>query len=201
VLLFLVHYRIPLKKTSLNNYRTPNKMLASLPEVKEEGYRRPTTEEAAEYFNITNPSSVRTWWATRATIFGKVNFTKNYLLKWPALEKELVKQFQAARASNKIVTIHWFGRISHQIWQRLYPNAPNVFVFSNGWFWRFLKRQNIVRRRITKMATKPPEKVVKVTNAFIQYIRKRSRRKDAYQTTVLRSSPPFDSHNWKTDSL
>jgi hypothetical protein len=64
-----------------------------------------------------------------------------------------------------------------------------------------LKRQNIVRRRITKVATKPPEEVVKVTNAFIQYIRKRSRREDAYQTTVLRSSPPFDFHNWKTDFL
>jgi hypothetical protein len=134
VLLFLVHYRIPLKKTSLNNYRAPNRVLAGLPEVEEKGYRRLTIEEAAEYFNITNPSSVGTWWATRAIIFGKVNFTKNYPLKWPALEKELIKQFQAARASNKIVIIHWFRRISQQIWQRLYPNAPNVFVFSNGWF-------------------------------------------------------------------
>jgi hypothetical protein len=49
------------------------------------------------------------------------------------------------------------------------------------------------------MATKPLEKVVKITNAFIQYIWKRSRREDAYQTTVLRSSPPFDFYNWKTD--
>jgi hypothetical protein len=32
VLLFLVHYRIPLKKTSLNNYRAPNRVLAGLPE-------------------------------------------------------------------------------------------------------------------------------------------------------------------------
>jgi hypothetical protein len=52
---------------------------------------------------------------------------------------------------------------------------------------------------------------VKVTNAFIQYVRKRSRREDTYQTTVLRSSPPYDAQfpdswskpadNWKTDSL
>jgi hypothetical protein len=42
---------------------------------------------------------------------------------------------------------------------------------------------------------------MKVTNAFIQYIRKRSRREDAYQTTILRFSPPFDSYNWKTDSF
>jgi hypothetical protein len=91
--------------------------------------------------------------------------------------------------------------MAQQLWLKLYPHLLEVFVFSHGWFWRFLQRHNIVGRRITKIATKPPEELVKVTNAFIQYIRKRSRREDAYQTTVLRSSPPFDSHNWKTDSL
>jgi hypothetical protein len=74
-----------------------------------------------------------------------------------------------------------------------------------------LQRHDIVRRRITKMATKPPEEIAKVTNVFIQHIRKRFRRENAYQTTVLRSSPPYDfqlpdtwgksADNWKMDFL
>jgi hypothetical protein len=115
--------------------------------------------------------------------------------KWPRLEEELLKRFIAARGSNKIVIVHWFRRMAQELWQRLYPNFPELFVFSNGWFWKFLQRHNIVRRRITKVATKPPEELVKVTNAFIQYIRKRSRRENAYQTIVLRFSPSFDSYN------
>jgi hypothetical protein len=95
--------------------------------------------------------------------------------KWPRLEEELLKRFKAARKSNKIVTIHWFRRSVQQLCLQLYPQLPEVFVFSNGWFWRFLQRHNIVRHRITKAATKPPEEIVRVTNAFIQYIRKRSR--------------------------
>jgi hypothetical protein len=106
---------------------------------------------------------------------------KSYSMKWPALENKLVKQFQAVREKNKIVTIHWFRRISQQIWQRFYPHVFELFVLSNGWFWRFLRRErSIVRHRITKVATKPPEEIVKVTNAFIQYIWKRFCREDAY---------------------
>jgi hypothetical protein len=164
VLLFLVHHRIP---TSRTNHK-PRK-LATLPDP-EEGYRRPTAAEAARYFNIASENTVRSWWREREKIFGKVSITKSYPLKWPALENELVKRFEAARKRNKIVTIHWFRRISQLIWKHLYPNLPDLFVFSNGWFWRFLQRHNIVRRRITKVATKPPEKIVKITNAFIQYI-------------------------------
>jgi hypothetical protein len=81
--------------------------------------------------------------------------------------------------------MHWFRRMLQQIWKRLYPSIPELFVFLNGWFWRFLRRHGIIRRRITKVAIKPPEEIVKITNSFIQYVRKRSRREDTYQTTVL----------------
>jgi hypothetical protein len=207
VLLFLVHHRIPITRT--DGYKI--RRLDGLPEVEEKGYRRPTAAEAAQYFNITRKTTVQAWWTKREKISGDINVTKSYPLKWPALENELVKHFEVARKKNKIVTVHWFRRIYQQIWKRLYPSIPDLFVFSNGWFWRFLRRQGIVRRSITKVATKPPEEIVKVRNAFIQYIRKRSRREDAYQTTVLRSSPPYDprlpgtwgkpADNWKTDSL
>jgi hypothetical protein len=123
--------------------------------------------------------------------------------KWPALEQELVARFTAARNDNKIVTIHWFRRGSQQIWQQLYPHIPEVFVFSHGWFWQCLHRHNIVRRRITKMATKTPEVVAEVTNSFIQFIRRNSRSKDVFASTALRSSPPDGEtiDYWKQSSL
>jgi hypothetical protein len=55
--------------------------------------------------------------------------------------------------------------MAQQIWQNLHPEL-DVFVFSNGWFWRFLRRYGIMRRRIIKVATKPLEEVVKVLNCF-----------------------------------
>jgi hypothetical protein len=83
--------------------------------------------------------------------------------------------------------------MSQQIWDLLYPTElSGVLVFSNGWFWRFLRRYSIVRRRITKVATKQPAEVVHVTNSFIQFIRKHNRREDDYASMVLRSSPPIN---------
>jgi hypothetical protein len=163
VLLFLVHHRIPITTT---DYHKPRR-LAGLPDVEETGYRRPTAAEAAPYFNVTRDTTIHTWWSKREKIFGNIKITKSYPLKWPALEKELVKHFNAAKEKKKIVTMHWFRRMSQQIWKRLYPSIPELFVFSNGWFWRFLRRHNIIRRRITKVATKLPEEIVKVTNFFI----------------------------------
>jgi hypothetical protein len=216
VLLFLYHHRIP-KTISYSERRStparinPTRVLSGLEEDPvEDGFRRPTAAEAAAYFQIASTESVYRWWKNRDSIW-KGGMPKFMPPKWPHLEEELLKRFKIARESNKIVTIHWFRRTAQQLWLQLYPHLPDLFVFSNGWFWRFLQRHDIVRRRITKVATKPPEELVKVTNAFIQYIRKRSRREDVYQTIVLRSSPPYDpqlsdtwgkpADNWKSDSL
>jgi hypothetical protein len=161
-----------------NEYLRPSRVLKGMPEIKEEDFRRPTIREAAQYFRITGHVTIYNWWAQKNKIFGDKSIFTPYPPKWPALEKTLVEHFTAARAENKIVTIHWFRRMSQQIWQTLYPQVTDIFVFSNGWFWRFLRRHGIMRRRITKMATKTPEEVVKVINCFIQYIRRNNRRKN-----------------------
>jgi hypothetical protein len=103
-----------------------------------------------------------------------------------------VRLFTAAKERNKIVTVHWFRRTSAEVWKCLYPSNNSVFVFSHGWFWKFLRRAGIVRRRVTKAASKPPSEVVRTVNSFIQFVRKHSRRqrKGSYYATVLRSSPP-----------
>jgi hypothetical protein len=110
-------------------------VLAGLEDAIDDGFRRPTTKEAAAYFKIASERTVREWWKQRDKIFGG-QIPRFVTPKWPALEQELVARFTAARNDNKIVTIHWFRRVSQQIWQQLYPHIPEVFVFSNGWFWR-----------------------------------------------------------------
>jgi hypothetical protein len=103
-----------------------------------------------------------------------------------------MRLFIIARKRNKIITMHWFRRTATKVWKCLYPGGSDVFVFSHGWFWQFLRRAGIIRRRITKTASKPPSEMVKTVNSFIQFVRKHSRRqgKKLYHATILRSSLP-----------
>jgi hypothetical protein len=78
--------------------------------------------------------------------------------------------------------------VSQKLWQQLYPDLPELFVFSNGWFEGFKKRHCIVRRRITKAATKLPDEVISTVNEFIQFIR-RNNRQESFAATILQSSP------------
>jgi hypothetical protein len=52
VLLFLVHHRIPLLSNGVDEYNKPTRVLKGLEGPVEEGYRRPTTAEAKDYFLI-----------------------------------------------------------------------------------------------------------------------------------------------------
>jgi hypothetical protein len=79
--------------------------------------------------------------------------------------------------------------LSRKLWQRLYPNFSELFVFSNGWFQGFRKRHCIVRRRIKKATTKLPDELVGTVNEFIQFIRRNSRRESSFSATFLQSSP------------
>jgi hypothetical protein len=185
---FLAHHRIPMSQNDVNEYLRPTRVLKGMKSVEEEGYRRPTAAEAAAYFKITSKSTIYNWWDARDKIFPNGDIPTAYPPKWPGIEEELVKQFQAARKENKIVKIHWFQRMAQKLWCQKYPHISDVFVFSNGWFWRFLQRSNIVRRRITKAATTPSEETIGVTNNFIQYIRKHNRR-DKDMAVIMRSLP------------
>jgi hypothetical protein len=98
-----------------NNYIRPSTVLDGMPDVKEEGFRRPTTLEVAQYFKITSEATVHTWWHRREKIFGDRTIPSAYPPKWLALEKTPVEHFMAARKNNRIVTVHWFRRMSLQI--------------------------------------------------------------------------------------
>jgi hypothetical protein len=211
VLLFLFHHRIPktlntsefIHRSSIPAFTNSSRILSGLEDSVEDGFRRPTSKEAAVYFQIASEKTVRKWWESRDRIFGS-KIPRSVVPKWPALEEELIKRFTAARNENKIVTVHWFRRVSQQIWEQLYPHISEVFVFSHGCFWRCLHRHGIVRRRITKVATKTPQAVADVTNCFIQFVRRNSCRESVFASIALRSSPPDDSEftsYWKQSSL
>jgi hypothetical protein len=59
VLLFLVHHRIPIPMNGIDSYDKQTRVLENMPEVLEEGYRRPTTAEAQNYFLIGDDSIIR----------------------------------------------------------------------------------------------------------------------------------------------
>jgi hypothetical protein len=105
-LLFLVHHRIPMQVNYTGKYLRPSRVSKGMADVKEEVFRRPTTRETAQDFRITNHSTIFEWWTQRDKIFGNKSVVTSCLPKWPALEKTLVEHFTAARAENKIVTVH-----------------------------------------------------------------------------------------------
>ncbi|KAL6411770.1 hypothetical protein AUP68_04144 [Ilyonectria robusta] len=54
----------------------------------------------------------------------------------------------------------------------LYPSLPGAFIFSVGWYRGFLRRHNIVKRRITKQSTRRPEDYIAIVNRFLRFIRR-----------------------------
>jgi hypothetical protein len=168
VLLFLLHHRITINGSKIG------KPLSNEPPI-EPGYRRPTLSEAADYFRVKNRTTIGGWWKGREKLLQSYR-PKKHTPKWPQLEEELVRLFTAAREKNKIVTVHWLRRTSAEVWKWLYPGGTDVFVFSHGWFWQFLRRAGIIRRRITKAASKPPSEIMRTVNGFIKFVRKHNRR-------------------------
>jgi hypothetical protein len=59
VLLFLVHHRIFILMNGIDSYDKQTRVLENMPEVLEEGYRRPNTAEAQNYFLIGDDFIIR----------------------------------------------------------------------------------------------------------------------------------------------
>ncbi|KAG6189420.1 hypothetical protein E4U36_005108 [Claviceps purpurea] len=139
VLMFLIHHRIydPGHRKSIG------------------GYRSPSQDEASKMFQIPM-LTMTTWWRKRDE--EKFKKAVDRIISWPLFEKELYARFLEARRLNKPITTGWFRRVSREIFRELYPSHVGVFTFSNGWYIGFKMRNLIVRRRITKQATRSPEK-------------------------------------------
>lgn len=76
---------------------------------------------------------------------------------WPELEDQLYKDFIQRRKAGRIVRLGWFRIQSRFRFREIYSRVnPNIFRFSNGWFYGFLGHNKISLRSITKKATKIP---------------------------------------------
>ncbi|KAI0184938.1 DDE superfamily endonuclease-domain-containing protein [Xylaria flabelliformis] len=189
VLLFIDNHRIPVTQTTREGALMPpnsSRILAGASPV-EEGYRRPYLREVAEYFKISNQTTIRYWWAQRERILG--NYVKKHTPRWPATEAILWEEFCTRRKAGKLVSRGWFRKRAKAIFEALHPGCSDIFVFSNGWFRGFLDRHQISRRRVTHTATKVPDEIVHYTNAFLQYVRRNSRNDHCFQSTALMSDP------------
>jgi len=155
VLLFLVNHLIPLQINLFGQYiHIKGRSLQGIP-TPPTGYRHPTLVEAATYYGIASARTISGWWSTQEALFNPKR--KDYSPRWPELEAKLWDLFIEARGKRRIVTQHWFRRTSIALFSELYPDCSQLFVFSTGWFRGFLNRHSIVRRRLTKQASKTPE--------------------------------------------
>jgi hypothetical protein len=103
----VIHHRSLLKRNIYGKFIDLNRGLSNIEPVQKEGYRRPTLNEATEYFKIQNRSIISSWWANKELISGG-GIPKAHPFKWPALEDEMVKLFTIVRADGRIVTVQWF---------------------------------------------------------------------------------------------
>jgi SAP domain/DDE superfamily endonuclease len=168
-------------------------------------YRDVTYEEAAEYWK-TSIGTLYSWWAKRESIL--LNEPRRYNPQWPELEEQLFNAFLVRRERQLPVTVRFFRTESAKLFAALYPDSSSIWNFSAGWFYRFLQRRGITRRRITKQSTRPPADVAKIANNWLKFIKRNtqpivntttsvsplpSRRTTAYLQLALRSSSPIRS--------
>jgi hypothetical protein len=75
------HHRIPMQVNYTGKYLRPSRVLKGMPDVKKEVFRRSITRETAQYFRITNHSTIFEWWTQKDKIFGNKSVFKLCLPK------------------------------------------------------------------------------------------------------------------------
>lgn len=165
VLTFLWTHLIPCSKKS-SRIREPQPLAP-------EGYRYPTYHEAEAWYKIPN-RTITSWWLRQDIIL--THPPRRRAACWPEVEALLFEEFIEARSRSFCVTQAWFRQQKKRIWNTLYPES--TFAFSHGWFVGFCYRYSIVRRRVTKVATKAPDDIILAANNFVRFVRRLSQPKE-----------------------
>lgn len=136
-----------------------------------DGYRKPFQREAAAYFQI-NRRTISDW--VRQDFKSEEVKKRSYHPQWPQLERRLFQDFMVLRQKQCAITTSWFRKRANEIFRESVSSEDQVklFTFSNGWWLGFKRRFNIVKRRVTKRASQPPEALFNVCGAFCKYIRR-----------------------------
>lgn len=125
------------------------------------------------YFGGIPPSSISFWRRDEAQILGSARESDRQVRKsceghWPEMEKRLFDMFMAKRTDGQIVRHCWFRNTGKILFVECYPGRTDEeFLFSHGWFMRFLTRYRITIRFTTNRAQKiPQDYLTPITNFF-----------------------------------
>lgn len=169
VLVFLYHHRIP---TRFGQYRSP------------------TQQEAAEIFQVPQPT-ISEWVRNQKKIEQQKPTDRSsreaVICQWPELETRLYEEFLERRKQGRSVRQSWFRAHAYEIFRDLYPSSDtSIFRFSNGWFHSFLQRNRVSLRSITKTAQMIPEEYQKLVVNWLRFNRRNSQpRPENWLETVL----------------
>jgi hypothetical protein len=137
-------------------------------------WKPPSLRDAEKHFKIPK-STIADWNEFRESHIS--NQQRRYASQWPDLEERLYNLFLERREKQQIVTTAWFRLKARLAFRELYPDVPWPFPFSYGWWRGFLRRHNIVKRRVTKQSSRRPEDYINVVNNFLRFIRRVSQKR------------------------
>jgi hypothetical protein len=170
VLLFLEYHRV-LKDKGLLSPPVRRSSLArnAYEERLKDEYVRPSQRQAALWFLIPQ-TTISDWWKNRDRIFnsqeGSRRVQKSWTCCWPEMEKELFRLFCERRTMGYIVRRWWFRTTSIRLFRETYGDplraqgkhdeaaeVENLFVFSNGYFEGFCRRNRVTLRKLTRVVS------------------------------------------------
>jgi len=174
VILFLMHYRVPI------SVRVENTQ-----------FRQPTYREASIYWKIPQ-TTIQQWWTARHTIAtlggtsGRQR-SQRWMCLQPEMEKQLFDTFLDERQKGKFVRRGWFRNKARQQFVKHYgPGVTaNMFVYSVGWFNGFMKRWSISCRVLTKISSRVPDKYKRLVINWLQFNQRNSLPRNFYARACL----------------
>ena len=105
--------------------------------------------------------------------------------RWKELEKALIIAFTERQEAGHIVRRGWFERTAKRLFKELYPSSSVEFRFSQGWFGRFLSRNEITLRITTNKAQQTPTEYLMVIINFPCFNRRNSQLRDGSEDLLV----------------
>lgn len=140
--------------------------------------RVPSLLEVSVYFGGIPPSCISSWRRDETQILAGVRERDRQVKRsckghWPEMEKRLFNMFLIQRTDGQIVRRGWFRNTGKSLFIECYPNrTEEEFLFSHGWFMRFLTRYHITIRFTTNRAQKIPQDYLTPIINFFRFNRR-----------------------------
>ncbi|RPA96931.1 hypothetical protein L873DRAFT_1923342 [Choiromyces venosus 120613-1] len=182
----------------LEFYQVPNDMRNTTIKM-----RAPTLDEASAFFKIPK-STIGRW--RKPEVLQKIvqqvggdglrrDTPATFMCLWPEMELKLFEAFIARRAQGRPVRDGWFRRKAKELWKTTYPNLPaGLFVFSQGWFHRFLSRHHVVLQFVTNTAQSLPDSYKEDILSWLRFNRRNQILTPLISSPLQASPSPLSLH-------